>query len=228
VLAVQQQHVLTPMLGHHMTRQTMRPHGFSLIETMVALTILGLLMLAAAPSIGTWMDNTRIRNGSDAIQTGLQIARNTAIGRNTSVTFWLVSANATDSSKLDNNCSTLLDSDGSWVVSINDPTGQCAASPSVSEAPRLVDKRAIGDAGGGVTVSAVHVDAASNAETTADHVTFNGFGRVSNDDAITRITLASRTNSSARNLRLDISSTGQIRVCDPAVTASDDPRLCAE
>ena len=96
----------------------MRQRGFSLIELMVTMVILVLLMVAAMPSIGTWLDNTRIRNEGDSIVNGLQTARAEAVRRNENVSFWLVQL--TDPATLANDC-TLSDTSGSWIVSVSGP-----------------------------------------------------------------------------------------------------------
>jgi type IV fimbrial biogenesis protein FimT len=125
---------------------------------------------------------------------------------------------------LDNDCA-LSGTSGSWVVSVTSPAGGCANSPSNTTAPRLVTARPIGDSGGLVTVNALQSDG-STAGTT---VTFNGFGRVTNStDAIRQIDIGGpNSNTEYRKLRLDISSSGAVRMCDPQLPSSaEDPRKC--
>ncbi|MFW9616238.1 GspH/FimT family pseudopilin [Aquabacterium sp.] len=198
----------------------MKQRGFTLIEALVVVTIVTILALAAAPNLSTWLDNIRIRNASNAIQEGLQVARAEAIKRNQNITFWLVSSNAAN--QLDDACA-LSNTSGSWVVSVSDPTSHCASAPSTVSAPRLVASRSIGDSGAQVVVKAVQSDGATGATS----VTFNGFGRVSNSAPIGRIDITGQDSGiSYRNLRIAISPVGQIRVCDPSVSSSTDPRKC--
>lgn len=63
--------------------------GFSLIELMIAITVLGLGLALAMPSYRTWIQNTHIRNAAESIQHGLQKARAEAVTRNTNVAFTL-------------------------------------------------------------------------------------------------------------------------------------------
>jgi type IV fimbrial biogenesis protein FimT len=70
-----------------------RALGFSLIEMMIGVAILGILLAAALPSYRAWMLNTQIRNAADSIQNGLQRARAEAIKRNTPVDFVLAPGN---------------------------------------------------------------------------------------------------------------------------------------
>jgi type IV fimbrial biogenesis protein FimT len=59
--------------------------GFTLVEMMIALAVLGLLMLAALPEIRTWMQNTQIRTAAEGMVNGLQLARTEAVRRNTNI-----------------------------------------------------------------------------------------------------------------------------------------------
>lgn len=205
-----------------MLRSPARPQqGFTIIEMAIAMAIFGFLLAAALPSIGTWMDNTRIRNAAESIQNGLQTARAEAIRRNQSVSFWLVSSD--DALTLTNDC-TLSHLSGSWIVSVNDPTGQCAAAPSSTTAPMIILKRPIGDAGSRVSITALQSDGITAGQT----VTFNGFGRVSNTTPISQIDITGLdAGTDYRPLRVQIASTGMVRMCDPNPSLSvDDPRRC--
>lgn len=61
----------------------MRPHGFTLIEILIALAIFGLLLLLAGPQYVVFMANSRIRNTAEAVLNGVQLAQATAIQVNT-------------------------------------------------------------------------------------------------------------------------------------------------
>jgi len=198
----------------------MRQRGFSLIELIVTITVLALVLLAAAPAIGTWTDNTRIRNAAEALQGGLEIARKEAVARNEVISFYLVSLN--DPNVMDNTCA-LSGSAGSWVVSAISPATKCASAPSTTTAPRIVAKRAIGDSGGRVKVTGLQSDGTTAGTT----VTFNGFGRVANADPIAWIDVTGvNDDTTYRKLRVMISGAGGVRMCDPQVTDSNDPRKC--
>ena len=73
-----------------------RAHGFSLIELSIALVILGILLLAAAPGFSAWMRNTQIRTAAEALRDGLQLARGEAVRRNTSIRFQLTNNLSSD------------------------------------------------------------------------------------------------------------------------------------
>lgn len=198
----------------------MKNRGFTLIEMAVVMAVLALLLFAAVPSFTTALANTRIRNTTESLQNGLQLARGEAVRRNQNVSFWLVSSN--EPSALDNSC-TLSNTSGSWVVSINSPEGHCANAPSTTSSPMIVNGRPVGDGGGNVSVTALQSDGAS----AGTQVTFNGFGRIANTDAISQIDIdGPNTDGEYRALRVSITSAGLVRMCDPAVTNANDPRKC--
>ena len=59
----------------------MKQRGFTIIEMVIAVTLAAFLLAAVAPSVSTWMRNTRIRTAAEAISNGLQQARNEAVRR---------------------------------------------------------------------------------------------------------------------------------------------------
>ena len=67
-------------------------HGVSLIEMMVAVTILAILVMLGIPSYQQWTLNTRIRTVTESIQNGLRLARNEASQQARYVRFQLNSA----------------------------------------------------------------------------------------------------------------------------------------
>ena len=76
--------------------------GFSLIELMVSVVVLGILASIAVPSFQTWIRNTQIRNAAESITNGLQRARAEAVSRNTNTSF-------------------VLGTDSSWTISVVNP-----------------------------------------------------------------------------------------------------------
>jgi len=195
----------------------MRQRGFSLIELIVVITVIGLLLVSLLPSVGAWMRNTRIRNIAESIRHGLDQARNEAVRTNASVSFWLVSPSTGDPKVMSDTCR-LSSSSGAWVISVASPVGVCATNRS-----SFVAAHPVGDSGTGLTVSAV--DATKPTAKSATSVTFNGFGQVANaSTAIASVSVTSAVAGS-RALTVQVSASGRVRTCDP-LTASSDPRSC--
>lgn len=76
-----------------------RAMGFSMVELMVGVVIMGILAGLAIPSFQKWLNNSQIRNAAESIANGLQKAKAEAVARNTNVAF-------------------VLGADSSWVVSV--------------------------------------------------------------------------------------------------------------
>jgi type IV fimbrial biogenesis protein FimT len=201
------------MLGSH---NAAHERGFSLIELVVTLAVLGLLMMAAMPSVGSWLRNTQVRNAAESIQNGLQRARSEAVRRNETVTFWLVS---TSNGALAADC-TLSFASASWVVSIGDPTNKCTDAPSQTVEPKIFEAHGQADGSASVVAAAKQADTTTN----ATRVTFNGFGRPTGATNAARIDLSL---GDARSLRVEISTGGGVRLCDPNVSDDNDPRKCS-
>ncbi|MDP4300098.1 GspH/FimT family pseudopilin [Leptothrix discophora] len=198
--------------------------GFSLIEMMVTLTILGFLLVATMPSIGAWLRNTEIRNAAESISNGLAKARAEAVRRNLPVRFTLVSTATDNPGLLDVNCAASATS-ASWVVSLDNPAGACGNAVSETNAPRILAKFAQGDGSRNVTVSVRGADCTSASGNT--QVVYGGFGRVDTAaNPIRCLVIGHSSGATVRPLNVVISPGGTVRSCDPAVTDNNDPRKC--
>ena len=181
--------------------------GFTIIELMIAITIVGILLAFGLPSYSTWMNNMRIRGAAEAVQNGLQLARATAISRNTQAYFVF----PTDGS--------LTSIVYSAVSPTNLPPNPRAPAPALIKTLQQYDQ----------------ADAASNAAVAtggAYLVTFGSLGQVLvNPDgsaSLSRIDVSSTAiDPAVRNLRVLLFPGGSTKMCDPAVVAPTDLRFCA-
>jgi type IV fimbrial biogenesis protein FimT len=83
-----------------------RQRGFSLIELMMGLAIMAILLFAAVPTLGNFVQNRKIRTAAEAVTSGLNVAKAEAVRRNTSVAF-------------------TLDSSSGWVVGCATVSASC-------------------------------------------------------------------------------------------------------
>lgn len=197
--------------------------GFTLVELIVTMVVVAILIGVAAPNIGIWIQNAKIRTTADAILNGLQMARAEGVKRNTSVRFQL-----TDS--LTNACS-LSPVDSNWVISLNDASGRCdnpPADPPPSPAPAdpanpyIVQSRSSAEGSISVVVAADQ-----------PAFVFNGLGRLTPAPAGNlNINLSNPTAGACvgaggviRCLRITVTVGGLIRMCNPAAPASN-PQGC--
>lgn len=192
-----------------------RARGLTLIELAITLAIFGMTMLTVLPSASDWLRGTQVRHAGHTLQRALERARSEALRLNAPVRFTLVRGD--DPRRLDASCTAAADG-GGWVISLDAPDGACGAEPSTQAAPRLILAEAAGAGHAQVSLAGEDADGAP-----ASGLRFNGFGRVEGEDGLRRIAL---TRAGARSLRLDISRHGAVRLCEPAVDDTDDPRAC--
>jgi len=212
--------------------------GFTLVELMIGIAIVGLSLVMAAPSFSSWIQSTQIRTAAEAVQNGLQLARGEAVRRNTQISFQLVTT-------LDSSCA-LSTAGPDWVISLvvspsslanvagkcdkapnnpPDPNDPAAVAVDVTD-PYIVQKRA------GAEGSRNAVIAAGQSA-----ITFNGLGRVVNAAvAGTNIAIAitnptggycKAASGPMRCLSVVVSPGGQILMCDPNPSLPiTDPQRC--
>lgn len=190
--------------------------GFTVIEVIIAVTIAGLLLAAALPSASTWIRNTKIRTAAESISNGLHQARNEAVRRNQPVGFYLVS-DAAGATQLSDTCALSATSSG-WVVSPSSPATRCATDQGNNT---IIALRPQGD-----TSSGLSVDAEDSTGTAATAVVFNGYGQISNGSPVSCVKLSNPADSNTRRLNIAIFPGGQVRMCDPGVSDTNDPRYC--
>ena len=195
--------------------------GFSLIELLITLAVLGIVLAIGLPNVSVWIQNTQLKTAAEAMVSGLQLARAEALRRNTSVRFQLVSS-------LTSGCA-YANAGPDWVVSLTDPSGACDAAPSDDPAtPLIVQKKSGAEGSPNATVAGI-----GGGGTTS---VFNGLGRLTGVGNLTQINISNPTGGACqtagggggpmRCLNIMVGTGGQVRMCDPAVTDPTDPRFC--
>lgn len=174
-----------------------REQGFTLIELMIAITIMGIVMALAIPSYRTFIQNSRIRNAAESIQNGLQVARSEAVRRNARVQF-------------------VWGAGSGWTVGCVTATASC---------PATIQSRATGEGSsdsiivtsvppGSTTVTFNNFGAVVASATTPTQFDID-------------VDAAVLPAADSRQLRVTIGTGGNSRMCDPEPTlSSSDPRKC--
>lgn len=204
-------------------------HGFTLIELMIAAAIFGLLLGLGIPAYKDWMARTKVRATAETLLSGLVTARNQALQRNTQVIFSLTDSLAAGCVR--------TSASTNWIISLADPSGSCNAVQSETADPRIIEKRS-----GGEGTSRTAVAALTAANAAATNVVFTGLGRVLLKNSagldmnpISTINVsypdggACKTRDGqgvVRCLRIEITTGGEARMCDPVVDDANDPRYC--
>lgn len=189
-------------------RSLLRPErGFTLLELMIGLTVLGILLMLAMPSYSTWIQNTKIRAATESLQAGLQLARAEAVRRNAQVELVL-----TESLPVPADVGAIAPSTTgrNWVVRVFQAGGV------YSDADFIEGKSVAEGAGSG---AAVAVAAA------ASGFRFNGVGRPTPTPAATLAIDITNPSGGNRPLRVTVSRGGVIRMCDPNL-AAPHPQAC--
>ena len=197
--------------------------GFTIIELVVAVAIVGILAMIGLPSYSIWMQNLRIRGATEAVQSSLQLARSSAVGRNLPTNMSFTTGNPVSS--VDHVVYTVL-SPASPPASFVNPACTPLPIPNPPPANAVDCIRRMTNEGPNVTVTMTPPDAYM--------ITFGTMGQVVNNadgsSTPTQIdfTSAVSTDTAIRPLRILIRSGGRIMTCDPdpGILATDS-RFCA-
>lgn len=196
-------------------------NGFSLVELVVGLAILALLIALGVPQYAAFMANARIRATAEGVATGLNLARAEAVKRNARVELVL-----TDDLPIEAmvNAVTPSTSGSNWMAREWVPS---------TNSYNFIEAKA-GAEGSGRQESAVLVSSSSTDASYDGRVTFTGLGSLTIGQPITfQVTYpgagachTTAVPSPLRCLNINVTPGGQVRICDPQVTAAKDTRAC--
>jgi len=201
--------------------------GFTIIELMVALTILGIVVAMAIPTFGGMIQNSKIGSSAKSYQIGIQTARAEAIRRNLPVEFVLTQSAIAAGIE---NAAVPAANGQNWIVRYAD-----AADPACGGAFCLVESKSAQEGSGQSSgTSSVLVSGAATAPSSATFtgiLTFNGFGGTAGGEtfvlAITNPAggACAASGGPMRCQQIQVRPGGQVSVCDPNAPA-DDSRHC--
>ncbi len=195
--------------------------GFSLVELIIGLAIVALLMALGLPQYATFVSNARLRATAEGITNGLNLARAEAVKRNGRVE--LVFTTEEPIEGLVNTLAPEVDATN-WVVRAWVPT---------TNSYDFVEGKLGAEGSGRTGVTGVTVTTTTPGVYNGT-VAFTGFGALASGQPLSfAVTYPGggacdtvATQGPMRCLNVNVSPGGQIRICDPKITAAKDTRAC--
>jgi type IV fimbrial biogenesis protein FimT len=205
--------------------------GFSLIEMMITVTIIGVLLALGAPRFAEYLRNAKLRSAAEIFLTGVQLARSEAVRMNTPVEFLLTAADPIPGNE---GTAAASASGTNWMVRTADLgtfiDGKFGIEGSGRSTGQVTPVK-IND-----TSAPASADPDAPPAAPVSSIVFNGLGRTNlanqavfkfnNPDAGTCVT----AGGPVRCLKVIVAVGGQARLCDPAVgaaaVAAGDSRGC--
>lgn len=215
--------------------------GFTMIELMIVVAIVGTLLALTLPGMGTMVLQSQVKSKADAIVAGIQLARAEAFKRNASVTvqFETTTAVTLGTGGFTIGCSATAYNAGAPAslrsfcpgsAFVNATTSYASGSSAIARNP---------PEGGGSNYS---IRFSPTPSTLIPAITFDGFGNLSTNNpdgssSIRTIEVRPRTSASlgmcapqggisSCQVNVVISDAGGVRVCDPSRATGSTPMAC--
>lgn len=186
--------------------------GFTLIELVVTISLVGVLVALGLPSFSAWIKNSQVRSVAESLQNGLRLAQSEALRRNrTTVMFFTnapLSATAIASATPTAPATPAANGRTWWVQTVPSQFTESADTWFISSGALGTDSAATQVAGGPAAVC------------------FSPNGRLVDDPAQPAGSLTAACSAlpktidisqpnSDRPLRVTVAVGGQVRMCDP-------------
>ena len=220
-----------------------KPQGFSLIELLTAVSIVGILAINAVPSMVTMVYQAKAKAKADSVVMGLQLARAEAFKRNASITVQFEPNGAASSNSITGGytvgCSQTVynPSAPNRLVSLCPGSAYNSSSFYSSTSSAIIKS----PPEGGVGNMTATVSPATTGTVAA--TTFDNFGNLSSTNPDGSLSATTLTFNVASNLRFGgcgngasgksvcsvsvvVSGSGGIRICYPSYAAGTNVNAC--
>ncbi|MCL2346329.1 MAG: GspH/FimT family pseudopilin [Desulfobulbus sp.] len=198
-----------------------RQPGFTLIELVIVMLVIGILAMLAAPNFVVWRANTEIRSVAEALQNDIRLAQNEAFRRNRQVALILTNGTPTN----DGSTFTAASTAKSWAIialPLVDAAGETESL--ISSYIRSGGTQITGTDGSGDALKAICFN--SVGRLTASSGIANANDEQCAAPATTAPLIFAVANSAGnRPLQIQVRLGGQVRMCDPA-KSSPAPDAC--
>ena len=199
-----------------------RHRGFTILELMIGVALLGLLMMLAFPTFTTMMNNARLRAATESILSGLQATRAEALKRNQTAEFMLMAEVPDEDAYTTFNANT---TGPHWAVRMLDTAGLPVAFVEGRSALEGSGKSDVADLF--ARVNAASLPAAGSIRFDALGRTNVGTVNATFDVQPSDPSLCRASGGDMRCLRVVVTPGGRVRMCDPSVpAAANETRSC--
>lgn len=175
--------------------------GVTLLEAMVVISIVAIVVAVGGPSLQSWIASGRLHVKAESVLNGLQLARSEALKRNTAIFFTLAA-------------------DSSWTVGCSTTVADLN-NDGVDDCPASIQAKPAEEGGEGTTLTLT-----PPTSTTATYTGLSILASTNKDGSVPFSAVNFATAGTTKTYRVTLSSGGQSKLCDPAVTTVGDPRKC--
>ncbi|HLL09901.1 MAG TPA: prepilin-type N-terminal cleavage/methylation domain-containing protein [Rubrivivax sp.] len=185
--------------------------GFSVVELMIGVALMGLLTALAAPSFSDWLRNAKVRTVADGLQSGLRLGQAEAVRRYRQVVVFRTT------SQLCNETVTANNAGNFWALrtvalTAGDPveTVRCGVIADVAAGVTITDPTALCFSAGGRQVANADPGVGGAACAVPGVTAPSSY----------EVALSNSVAGRDRPLRVLVTLGGSVRMCDPAKTLS--------